>query len=77
MFSLCKVLLYSIQIFPSEINNILLRHPAVVDAATVAVNDPHAGQVPHCFVARKHKVTLSECVLKQTLRGKSVNVVVF
>ena len=77
MFSLCKFSIYSIQIFPSEINNILLRHPAVADAATVAVNDPHAGQVPYCFVVCKNEITLTECMLKQTLRGMSVYVVLF
>ena len=29
---------FSVQIFPSEVNNILLSHPGVVDSATVGVD---------------------------------------
>ena len=59
-----------IQIFPSEINNILLNHPGVADSATVPVNHPKASQVPYCFVVPSNKDTVTECMLKQTLHGE-------
>ena len=64
--------IYLIQIFPSEIDNVLLSHPGVVDSATVAVDQPDAGQVPYCFVVPTNKDTVTERMLKQTLHGKYI-----
>jgi fatty-acyl-CoA synthase len=37
-------------LFPAEIENILLEHPDVAEAAVVGVPDPHWGEVVACFV---------------------------
>lgn len=44
------------KLYPSELENILLSHPAVVDAAVTSIpaskesHNNHAGEVPHGFV---------------------------
>lgn len=43
-------------IYPAEIENILLRHPAVIRAAVIGHDDPMTGQVPIAFVAVKSKL---------------------
>jgi acyl-CoA synthetase (AMP-forming)/AMP-acid ligase II len=45
------------QIAPAELEAVLLGHPAVADAAVVALADEEAGQVPKAFVVLKGDVT--------------------
>jgi acyl-CoA synthetase (AMP-forming)/AMP-acid ligase II len=40
-------------IYPAEIERVLLAHPAVADAAVVRQRDAHWGEVPVAFVALK------------------------
>lgn len=40
-------------IFPSELENILYSHPAVLECAVVGKPDPEAGEIPKAFVVRK------------------------
>ena len=60
---------FTIQILPYEIDSIFLSHPRVVDSATVGVDHPEAGQIPHCFVVRRKDFELTEYILKQALNG--------
>jgi acyl-CoA synthetase (AMP-forming)/AMP-acid ligase II len=46
-------------VFPSEVENLLYRHPAVAEAAVIGVPDPYRGESPKAFV-----------VLKPEYRGK-------
>lgn len=41
-------------IYPAEIENIILSHPAVKEAAVVGVQDPQWGQVPYAFYVVKN-----------------------
>ena len=40
-------------IYPAEIEQVLLRHPQVIDAAVVRYPDPRWGEVPIAFVSRR------------------------
>jgi acyl-CoA synthetase (AMP-forming)/AMP-acid ligase II len=40
------------QVPPAELEALLVRHPAVLDAAVVPAPDPNAGEVPKAFVVR-------------------------
>ena len=66
-------------IAPREIDEALLRHPAVLDAAAVGLPDPHYGQdVLACVVLRPghrlNEATLREFCLKQLGRYKTPRV---
>ena len=41
------------QVAPAELEAVLLSHPAVADAAVVAMNDDEAGEIPRAFVVLK------------------------
>lgn len=51
-------------IYPAEIENILMMHPAVSKAAVVGQEDAMSGQVPVAFVAVKHRDALVEAALR-------------
>ena len=42
-----------VKISPTEVEDILLRHPSVAEAAYVGVTDEHRGQVPTAFITLK------------------------
>jgi acyl-CoA synthetase (AMP-forming)/AMP-acid ligase II len=44
------------QVPPAELEDVLLAHPAVADAAVVRSPDPSAGEVPKAFVVRQPDV---------------------
>ncbi|GLZ31041.1 AMP-dependent synthetase [Lentzea sp. NBRC 105346] len=48
------------QVVPGELESLLRRHPAVVNAGVVGVADPVAGELPHAFVVRRGDVTAEE-----------------
>jgi fatty-acyl-CoA synthase len=39
-----------LKVYPAEVENVLYRHPAVLQAAVVGVPDPRLGEVGHAFV---------------------------
>ncbi|CAN5590003.1 AMP-binding protein [soil metagenome] len=52
-----KVSGYSV--FPEEVETILLRHPAVAQAAVIAQPDPSKGEVVHAFIVKKAGASLA------------------
>jgi long-chain acyl-CoA synthetase len=47
------ILVSGFNVFPTEIEGVLLSHPKVAEAAVVAASDPHSGQVPVAYVIRR------------------------
>ena len=41
------------KVYPNEIEEVLTRHPGVLEAAAIGVADEHSGEVPKVFVVRK------------------------
>jgi acyl-CoA synthetase (AMP-forming)/AMP-acid ligase II len=52
-------------IFPSEVEALLLRHPAVHQALVMPFDHELKGQVPYAFVVTKHGASVTEEDLKQ------------
>jgi long-chain acyl-CoA synthetase len=46
-------------VYPREIDELLFKHPAVLEAATVGVPDPFSGEAVKVFVVRKAGAELS------------------
>jgi acyl-coenzyme A synthetase/AMP-(fatty) acid ligase len=44
-------------VFPNGLENILLQHPAVEDAAVVGKPDEPAGEIPTAFVVKRQDIT--------------------
>nr|XP_045616936.1 4-coumarate--CoA ligase 5-like [Procambarus clarkii] len=42
-----------LQVSPSEIEDLLLQHPGVIDAAVVGVDDERSGELPCAFIVRR------------------------
>jgi long-chain acyl-CoA synthetase len=54
-----------IKIYPAEIENILIMHPAVINAAVLGKKDPDVGEYPVAFVELSHDVPNIEQELRK------------
>ncbi|MEO8137054.1 MAG: AMP-binding protein [Betaproteobacteria bacterium] len=55
------ILVSGFNVFPSEIEGVLLQHSKVLEAAVIAVPDDHSGEVPAAFVVKRDQsLTASE-----------------
>jgi O-succinylbenzoate-CoA ligase len=57
-------------IYPAEVENMLLGHPAVADAAVIGLPSPKWGEVPLAVVVAKKGTTLAEAELLAWCKGK-------
>jgi HIP---CoA ligase len=60
-------------VFPAEVENLLLRHPAVAHAAVVGVPDDRLGEVAWAFVVHAAGVALEPDALIAWARGAMAN----
>lgn len=58
------------QVAPAELEDLLLSHPDVLDAAVVGILDDRAGEVPKAFVVRKNNL-LTETQVKEFVASKT------
>ena len=59
-----------LKVYPREVEEVLLEHPAVADAAVVGVPDEAHGEVPKGFVVRKPGVSVGADELIAFVRSK-------
>ena len=57
------ILVSGFNVFPNEVEGVLLAHPKVLEAAVVSVPDEHSGEVPIAFVVARD-ASLSEAELR-------------
>jgi o-succinylbenzoate---CoA ligase len=57
-------------IYPAEIESVLMSHEDVIDAGIVGMDDPSWGQVPAAFIVKKKTSTISEAYLKDFCRER-------
>jgi len=61
------VLVSGFNVYPSEIEEVVMHHPGVLEAAVIGVADEHSGEVPKLFVVRKDPA-LTESALQEFLK---------
>ncbi|MFN2389558.1 MAG: long-chain fatty acid--CoA ligase [Actinomycetota bacterium] len=54
------ILVSGFNVFPSEVENALLRHPAVAEAAVIGVPHPYSGEAVRAYVVLETGATLTE-----------------
>jgi long-chain acyl-CoA synthetase len=47
------VIVSGFKVFPNEVENVVVEHPGVLEAAVIGVPDPHSGQAVKLFVVRR------------------------
>ncbi len=60
-------------IYPQEVENILLSHPKIMQAAVIGKEDSSTGQIPIAFVALKGKEKISEGLLRELCAANLAN----
>lgn len=66
------ILVSGFNVYPSEIEEVVTRHPKVLEAAAIGIADPKSGEVPKLFIVKKDPSLTVEEVLaytKQNLTG--------
>ena len=61
---------FTYQVAPAELEDILLSHPDVDDAAVVGLPDEMAGECPFAFIVRKANSSVSERQLQDFVAGE-------
>jgi long-chain acyl-CoA synthetase len=66
------VLVSGFNVYPSEVEEVAVKHPGVLEAAVIGVPDEHSGEVVKLFVVRKDPALTEEALqefLKEQLTG--------
>ncbi len=61
------VLVSGFNVYPSEVEEVAMKHPGVLEAAVIGVPDEHSGEVPKLFVVKKDPA-LTEAALQDFLK---------
>lgn len=57
------ILVSGFNVYPNEIEDIVVHHPGVLEAAAVGVSDEHSGEVPKLYVVKKDPALTEQDVL--------------
>ena len=60
----------SYQVSPTEIEQLLLTHPGVLDVGVAGVPDETVGELPRAYVIRRPGVTVTETEIETFVAGK-------
>ena len=63
------VLVSGFNVYPSEVEEVAMKHPGVLEAAVIGVPDEHSGEVPKLFIVRKDPA-LTEQALQDFLKDQ-------
>jgi long-chain acyl-CoA synthetase len=62
-----------VKIPPTEVEDLLLKHPSVAEAAYVGVTDEHKGQIPTAFIVPKEGQTVTKQEIRTFCRQSLAN----
>ena len=66
------ILVSGFNVYPTEIEDVMAKHPGVMEVAAIGVPDEHSGEVPKIFVVRKDPSLTKEALMafaKENLTG--------
>jgi long-chain acyl-CoA synthetase len=63
------ILVSGFNVYPTEIEEVVMTHPGVLETAVIGVPDPHSGEVVKLFVVKKD-AGLTEADLHEFLKGQ-------
>ncbi|MEX0957152.1 MAG: long-chain-fatty-acid--CoA ligase [Rhizobiaceae bacterium] len=66
------ILVSGFNVYPNEIEDVVSKHPGVMEAAVIGIPDQHSGEVPKLFVVKKDPSLTTEQILsycKENLTG--------
>ena len=63
------ILVSGFNVYPTEIEEVVMTHPGVLETAVIGVPDPHSGEVVKLFVVKKDPA-LTEADLHEFLKGQ-------
>ena len=58
------------QVSPSELEDVIRQHPAVLDVGVIGIPDDYAGELPRAYVVNKPGTSLTEEELKNFVHPK-------
>ena len=58
------------QVSPTELEDLIMSHPAVADAAIIGLPDDYAGELPRAYVVKKPGTSVNEEDIKKFLHPK-------
>ena len=53
------ILVHGMNVYPREVEEVILRHPGVAETAVIGKNDEHHGEIPVAFIVAKKKAELN------------------
>ena len=59
----------SLQVAPAELEELLLTHPSIADAAVIGVPDDRAGELPRAYVVLKPGAKVTQDAVKDFVKG--------
>lgn len=59
-----------LQVSPSELEDVLRRHPAVLDVAVIGVPDDMAGELPRAYIVKKEGISVSKSDISEFVDTK-------
>ncbi|KAA0186678.1 hypothetical protein HAZT_HAZT001618 [Hyalella azteca] len=57
------------QVSPSELEDVLLKHPAIADAGVIGIPHENHGEVPRAYIVKSKKASVTEKEINEYMKG--------
>ena len=63
------ILVSGFNVYPSEVEDVLMTHPGIVESAVIGIPDPHSGEAVKAFVVRRDPALTAQAVVEHCRAG--------